>query len=109
MPYVAGLNPPGGVWIRTEDGHLTGDQVLVITDRRCYNAFYYSNATVFMASVVVILLLLLMERSMGRSRKRRLVVRLLTALRVVMVLDFFAVLVAYAAGASRGTATTVNI
>jgi hypothetical protein len=56
-----------------------------------------------MASVVVILLLLLMERSIGRNNK----LLVLAALRVVMVLDFFAVLVAYAAGASRGTATTV--
>uniref|UniRef100_A0ACD5YJH6 Uncharacterized protein n=1 Tax=Avena sativa TaxID=4498 RepID=A0ACD5YJH6_AVESA len=103
VTYVAGLNPPGGVWLRTEDGHLTGDQVLVLTGRPRYNAFYYSNAAAFMTSVVVILLLLLMERSIGKSNK----LLILAALRVVMVLDFFAVLVAYAAGASRGTATTI--
>ncbi|CAM0949290.1 unnamed protein product [Alopecurus aequalis] len=103
VTYVAGLNPPGGVWLRSEDGHLTGDQILLLTGTRRYNAFYYSNAAAFMASVVVILLLLLMERSIGRSNK----LLVMAALRVVMVLDFFAVLVAYAAGASRGTATTV--
>jgi hypothetical protein len=103
VTYIAGLNPPGGVWLHTEDGHLTGDQILIVTGRRRYNAFYYSNAAAFMASVVVILLLLLMERSIGRSNK----LLVLATLRVVMVLDFFAVLVAYAAGASRGTATTV--
>ncbi|CAM0942659.1 unnamed protein product [Alopecurus aequalis] len=103
VTYVAGLNPPGGVWLRSEDGHLTGDQILVLTGRRRYNAFYYSNAAAFMASVVVIHLLLVMERRIGMSNK----LLVMAALRVVMVLDFFAVLVAYAAGASRGTATTV--
>ncbi|KAF7081813.1 hypothetical protein CFC21_085723 [Triticum aestivum] len=100
VTYVAGLNPPGGVWLRTEDDHLAGNQILVVTDHQRYNAFYYSNGTAFMASVVAILLLLLLERKMDK-------LRLLVVLRYVMVLDLFALLVAYTAGASRGTATTV--
>ncbi|XBI42695.1 hypothetical protein VPH35_107555 [Triticum aestivum] len=100
VTYGAGLNPPGGVWLSSEDGHLTGNQILVVTDHQRYNAFYYSNGTAFMASVVVILLLLLLERKMDK-------LRLLVVLRYVMVLDLFALLVAYTAGASRGTATTV--
>ncbi|KAF7108054.1 hypothetical protein CFC21_112672 [Triticum aestivum] len=102
VTYVAGLNPPGGVWqLSTKDGYRAGNQILVVTDHTRYNAFFYSNATAFMASVVVILLLLLVERSVDGSTKW------LVTLRVVMVLDLLALMVAYAAGASRGTVTTV--
>jgi hypothetical protein len=99
VTYVAGLNPPGGVWVETADGHLTGDQILVVTHHARYNFFYYSNVIAFMASVVVILLLLL-ERSVEQ-------VRWLFSLRMVLVLDLLALMVAYAAGASRGMFATV--
>ncbi|CAM0902509.1 unnamed protein product [Alopecurus aequalis] len=99
VTYVAGLNPPGGVWAETADGHLTGNQILVVTHHARYNAFYYSNVIAFMASVVVILLLLL-ERSVQQ-------VRWLFSLRIVLVLDLLALMVAYAAGASRGMFATI--
>lgn len=100
VTYVAGLNPPGGVWLETSGGHLTGNQVLVVTYHARYNAFSYSNATAFMASAVVILLLLLAVRD-EKSKGTRFFV-----LRVVMALDMLALVVAYAAGASRDAATT---
>lgn len=62
VTYVAGLNPPGGVWLSSKDGYLIGNQILVVTDHPRYNAFFYSNAAAFMASAVVILLLLIVER-----------------------------------------------
>ncbi|KAJ1276343.1 hypothetical protein BS78_05G207500 [Paspalum vaginatum] len=101
VTYVAGLNPPGGVWVDTQGGHLTGDQILVVTYHTRYNAFSYSNATAFMASGVVILLLLL---SIWANVSRG---PLLVALRWVMVLDMLALMVAYAASASRNMLTTV--
>uniref|UniRef100_A0ACD5U5Z8 Uncharacterized protein n=1 Tax=Avena sativa TaxID=4498 RepID=A0ACD5U5Z8_AVESA len=100
VTYVAGLNPPGGVWLESEDGHLTGNQILVVTHHARYNAFYYSNVIAFMASVVVILLLLL-ERSVVDQ------VWWLFSLKMVLVLDLLALMVAYAAGASRGMFATV--
>ncbi|CAM0902510.1 unnamed protein product [Alopecurus aequalis] len=100
VTYVAGLNPPGGVWIETSDGHLTGNQILVVTHHACYNTFYYSNVIAFMAFVVVILLLLLLELSVEK-------VWWLFSLKIVLVLDLLALMVAYAAGASRGTFGTV--
>lgn len=101
VTYVAGLNPPGGVWLDTKAGHLTGNQILVVTYHARYNAFSYSNATAFMASAVVTLLLLLEVKEARHMRV------LLVALRVVMSLDMLALVVAYVAGASRDMVTTV--
>ncbi|XP_037457288.1 uncharacterized protein LOC119328405 [Triticum dicoccoides] len=122
VTYVAGLNPPGGVWLSSKDGYLIGNQILVVTDHPRYNAFFYSNGAAFMASVVVILLLLLVEQrenaekgSSPRFIDKAITTRwwqnpkplILLALRVVMALDMLALMVAYAAGASRGMVTTV--
>ncbi|XP_045086915.1 uncharacterized protein [Aegilops tauschii subsp. strangulata] len=122
VTYVAGLNPPGGFWLSSKDGYLTGNQILVVTDHPRYNAFFYSNAAAFMASVVVILLLLLVERreNAEKDASPRFIDKatttrwrknpkplILLALRVVMALDMLALMVAYAAGASRGMVTTV--
>jgi hypothetical protein len=71
----------------------------VVTHHARYNFFYYSNVIAFMASVVVILLLLL-ERSVKQ-------LRWLFSLRMVLVLDLLALMVAYAAGASRGMFATI--
>lgn len=62
VTYVAGLDPPGGVWLETNDGHRTGDPILPATRRVRYTLFYYFNATAFAASLVVILLILFMRR-----------------------------------------------
>ncbi|KAF8673333.1 hypothetical protein HU200_048892 [Digitaria exilis] len=106
VTYIAGLNPPGGVWLETTDGHLTGNQVLVVTYHARYNAFSYSNATAFMASAVVILLLLLAVKDKHTTTKDGNNDTVFVALRVVLALDMLALLVAYAAGASRDTTTT---
>nr|CAB3491995.1 unnamed protein product [Digitaria exilis] len=106
VTYIAGLNPPGGVWLETSDGHLTGNQVLVVTYHARYNAFSYSNATAFMASAVVILLLLLAVKDKHTTTKDGNNDTVFVALRVVLALDMLALLVAYATGASRDTATT---
>ncbi|WVZ50523.1 LOW QUALITY PROTEIN: hypothetical protein U9M48_001769 [Paspalum notatum var. saurae] len=100
VTYVAGLNPPGSVWLDTQGGHLTGNQILVVTYHARYNAFSYSNTTAFMASGVVILLLLhaIWAKKSGGP--------LFVVLRWVMVLDMLSLVVAYTAGASRDTLTT---
>nr|CAB3490308.1 unnamed protein product [Digitaria exilis] len=106
VTYIAGLNPPGGIWLETSDGHLTGNQVLVVIYHARYNAFSYSNATAFMASAVVILLLLLAVKDKHTTTEDSDNDTVFVALRVVLVLDMLALLVSYAAGASRDTATT---
>nr|CAB3470347.1 unnamed protein product [Digitaria exilis] len=96
VTYVAGLDPPGGVWLENNDGHRTGDPILPATRRVRYTLFYYFNATAFAASLVVILLILFMRRHV-----------MLRAVRAVMVLDVLCLMVAYVAGSCRGLLTTV--
>ncbi|KAL6654861.1 hypothetical protein ACP70R_008326 [Stipagrostis hirtigluma subsp. patula] len=100
VTYVPGLNPPGGVWPETKDGHLIGNPILALTDHVRYGAFSYSNTTALMASAAVVLLLLFVR---GRSRERP---WFNTVLRVVMSLGTVALAAAYAAGASRNKFTT---
>ncbi|GJN28978.1 hypothetical protein PR202_gb17160 [Eleusine coracana subsp. coracana] len=56
VTYQAGLNPPGGFWT-DNDGHIAGDPVLESISPRRYKAFFYCNATAFVASLVMITLL----------------------------------------------------
>ncbi|EAZ36694.1 hypothetical protein OsJ_21034 [Oryza sativa Japonica Group] len=93
VTYDAGLNPPGGVWPDDTGGHATGDPVLPVTFHSRYLAFFYCNATAFVASLVVIMMLL--DRRVSGNRVG------VTVLRSAMVLDLFALMGAYAAGVSR--------
>uniref|UniRef100_A0A0E0E0T5 PGG domain-containing protein n=1 Tax=Oryza meridionalis TaxID=40149 RepID=A0A0E0E0T5_9ORYZ len=88
VTYDAGLYPPCGVWPDDTGGHATSDPVLPVTFHSRYLAFFYCNATAFVASLVVIMMLL--DRRVG-----------VTVLRSAMVLDLFALMGAYAAGVSR--------
>ncbi|KQK18556.1 hypothetical protein BRADI_1g43271v3 [Brachypodium distachyon] len=98
--YAAGLCPPGGVW--EENNTDTGDEagVPILFHSARYLAFFYFNATAFMASLVVNLLLLLVL-----SKKRNAV--WFAVLRFVMVLDLLALMGAYATGSCRDLPTTV--
>ncbi|XP_062232839.1 uncharacterized protein LOC133930174 [Phragmites australis] len=96
VTYVAGLDPPGGVWLETNDGHRTGNPILPDTRRVRYSLFYYSNATGFAASLVVIIILLFTRKFPS-----------LRAVRGVMVLGVLCLMVAYVAGSSRGLVTTI--
>uniref|UniRef100_A0A0E0LAN0 PGG domain-containing protein n=1 Tax=Oryza punctata TaxID=4537 RepID=A0A0E0LAN0_ORYPU len=97
VTYIAGLDPPGGVWLETKDGHLTGNPILPDTRHLRYNLFYYSNATAFMASLVLIILLLPLQVNGVQPR----------AVRGVMLVDLLFLMVAYIAGSCRGRLTTV--
>uniref|UniRef100_A0A0E0LAL4 PGG domain-containing protein n=1 Tax=Oryza punctata TaxID=4537 RepID=A0A0E0LAL4_ORYPU len=101
VTYDAGLNPPGGVWPSDEDGHHTGDPVLPDTFHSRYDAFFYCNATAFVASLVVIMMLL--DRRVSGNRVG------VTVLRSAMVLDLFALMGAYAAGVSRDVLAVVYV
>ncbi|TVU03313.1 hypothetical protein EJB05_51160, partial [Eragrostis curvula] len=98
VTYVAGLDPPGGVWLDTKDGHRTGNPILPGTRPLPYKLFYYSNATAFAASLVVSILLLFMKDDADAR---------VPAMRVVMGIDVVFLMAAYVAGSCRGRLTTI--
>lgn len=101
VTYVAGLNPPGGVWPETKDGHLTGNPILALTNHVRYNAFSCSNTATLVVSGAVVLLLLFVRGEIISK-----IPWFNTVLRTVMSLGMLALAVAYAAGASRQKFTT---
>uniref|UniRef100_A0A0E0HPA2 PGG domain-containing protein n=1 Tax=Oryza nivara TaxID=4536 RepID=A0A0E0HPA2_ORYNI len=107
ITYQAGLTPPGDVWPAADDGegHAAGDPILRDSDRRHYLAFLYSNSVSFAASVLVIVLLL---RGVV-VRKLSSFLPLITVVHAVAVVDFLALLAAYATGSSRDRGTSVYV
>ncbi|XP_066342176.1 uncharacterized protein [Miscanthus floridulus] len=103
VAYVAGLNPPGGSWLKdhtdTLSRHLAGDSILRETNYIRYIVFYCFNAISFAASLVVSLLLLLLHRGDQGW--------LLKLTRAVMVVDLLGLMGAYASGGSHDRFTTV--
>ncbi|OEL37421.1 hypothetical protein BAE44_0001560, partial [Dichanthelium oligosanthes] len=99
VTYVAGLEPPGGVW---KEDYGAGDvraggSILRSTHRPRYLAFYYCNSTALVASLVVIFLLLLKKPTRVQ----------LAVLRLVMVLDLLGLMGAYLAGSCQERPATV--
>uniref|UniRef100_A0A453PVQ8 PGG domain-containing protein n=4 Tax=Aegilops tauschii subsp. strangulata TaxID=200361 RepID=A0A453PVQ8_AEGTS len=98
VTYVAGLNLPGGSWTEdTPGGQVAGESILRETYYYRYIVFYYCNAVSFAASLVVSLLLLVPN---GGGYWHG-------SLRLIMVIDLFGLMGAYAAGSSRDPFTTV--
>lgn len=97
ITYQAGLDPPGGLWPDTRDGHRNGDPILLTTQPTRYKVFFYSNSAAFVASLIVIL--------MVQSRfllKRH-------TLEAAMILDLFGLISAYAAGSCRDETTSIYV
>ncbi|KAL6596686.1 hypothetical protein ACP70R_047329 [Stipagrostis hirtigluma subsp. patula] len=97
VSYQAGLVPPGGVWQENGDGHKAGDPILLSTNPKRYNVFFYCNSTAFVASLVVIILV------QYKSLLRR------HTLEVAMILDLFGLMGAYAAGSCRDVSTSIYV
>ncbi|WVZ81464.1 hypothetical protein U9M48_028839 [Paspalum notatum var. saurae] len=95
ITYQAGLNPPGGFWADSVDGHIAGDPILHSMHPRHYKAFFYCNATAFVASLVIITLLQSKLIIVGAMKRH--------ILQTAMTLDLFGHMGAYAAGSSRKT------
>ncbi|KAF8673378.1 hypothetical protein HU200_048941 [Digitaria exilis] len=53
MTYTTGLNPPGGFWLDTQDGHRAGDPALLVHYRRRFTAFFVGNTIAFIASLFI--------------------------------------------------------
>jgi hypothetical protein len=110
VTYLTGLKPPGGMWKDGGGGHSAGNPVLYDTNRRRYNAFFYSNSTAFMASIVVMGLLLSRMRMMRQRNKDGDSHRLpLWPMHAAMFLGMTALLVAYAAGSARDSCTSWKV
>ncbi|CAN6170217.1 unnamed protein product [Urochloa humidicola] len=99
VTYQAGLNPPGGFWEDSVDGHIAGDPILEAMHPRRYKAFFYCNATAFVASLVIITLLQSKLITVGAMKRH--------ILQTAMTLDLFGLMGAYAAGSSRKFSTSI--
>ncbi|KAG8043074.1 hypothetical protein GUJ93_ZPchr0272g29201 [Zizania palustris] len=104
VTYQAGLNPPGGFWQDNEDGpdgHTAGDPIWEAINHKRYNAFFYCNATAFVASLVIITLLQSQPITVGAMKRH--------ILQTAMLLDLFGLMGAYAAGSSRKLSKSVYV
>ncbi|CAD6252930.1 unnamed protein product [Miscanthus lutarioriparius] len=95
VAYQAGVDPPGGVWADTGEGHIVGDPILLTTHPGRYRVFFYFNSAAFVASLVI--MVMLQSERLVRGH----------ALEAAMILDLFGLIGAYAAGSSRDTSTSI--
>uniref|UniRef100_J3MDE9 PGG domain-containing protein n=1 Tax=Oryza brachyantha TaxID=4533 RepID=J3MDE9_ORYBR len=103
ITYQAGLTPPGGFWIEhTDEEHHYGDSILADNYPLRYKAFFYCNATSFMASVVAIVFLVSRNLSdIAQSYCK--------ALYVCMAAGLVGLMGAYAAGTTRKLRTFIYV
>ncbi|XP_044955519.1 uncharacterized protein LOC123406094 [Hordeum vulgare subsp. vulgare] len=108
VAYQAGLDPPGGAWQSGGNGYEAGDPVMHVNRRPRYLVFFYSNSISFMASIVVIMMLLphwLPNKNEEKEWRKW----WLRVMNWTILLDLVTLLVAYAAGSSRGWKTSVYV
>ncbi|KAF7108056.1 hypothetical protein CFC21_108606 [Triticum aestivum] len=101
VTFQAGMNPPGGFWTDNSDGHIPGDPILETISPKRYKAFFYCNATAFVASLAIIILLqsqLITIHAMKRH-----------VLQTAMTLVLFGLMGAYVAGSSRKFSTSIYV
>ena len=101
VTYEAAMNPPGGLWDDGQTVHVAGDPVLRSSHPNRYKAFFYCNATSFMASLVIMVLLLI--KRVCRAKQA------ILALHTAMILNLFGLMGAYTAGSCRRLRTSAYI
>uniref|UniRef100_A0A0D9WPF6 PGG domain-containing protein n=1 Tax=Leersia perrieri TaxID=77586 RepID=A0A0D9WPF6_9ORYZ len=103
LTYQAGLTPPAGFWPEDDnlEHHQAGFPVLLENYPLRYEAFFYCNATSFMASIALIILLV--NPNLYRPGIK------CYALYVCMVAGMFSLMGAYAAGSSRHLRTSIYV
>ncbi|KAJ1274166.1 hypothetical protein BS78_05G042000 [Paspalum vaginatum] len=101
VTYQAAMNPPGGLWNDGKNGHTAGDPVLRSSHPNRYRAFFYCNATSFMASLVIMVLLLIKRVCKAKPA--------ILALHTAMILNLFGLMGAYAAGSCRRKRTSAYV
>uniref|UniRef100_A0A453PXM8 PGG domain-containing protein n=1 Tax=Aegilops tauschii subsp. strangulata TaxID=200361 RepID=A0A453PXM8_AEGTS len=104
---AAGLEPPGGAWQSSGNGYEAGDPVMHDIRRPRYLVFFYSNSFSFVASIVVIMMLL--PHWLPNEKKEEWEKWSLRVMNWTILLDLVTLLVAYAAGSSRGWKTSVYV
>uniref|UniRef100_A0ACD5TQT0 Uncharacterized protein n=1 Tax=Avena sativa TaxID=4498 RepID=A0ACD5TQT0_AVESA len=105
VTYQAGLDPPGGYWQGSSDGHKAGNPVMRDNRMQRYHAFFYANSTSFVTSISLMLFLLV---AVATSREQ-ISKPLSRAMYTMIVLDFLGLLGAYAAGSGREWKTSVHV
>ncbi|VAI70003.1 unnamed protein product [Triticum turgidum subsp. durum] len=122
VTYQAGLAPPGGTWgdddtvsssspsppPSASPPNVAGNPILLHSNPARYQAFFYCNATSFMASIVVIMLLLL-QYTVKKQYAVKKSAAPLWALQAAVVLDLFGLLGAYTAGSCRDWETSACV
>ncbi|XP_006656008.1 uncharacterized protein LOC102721652 [Oryza brachyantha] len=101
LTYQAGLNPPGGFWTSNALNHLAGDPILEDNYHKRYLAFFYFNATAFLASLVMLIMLL--DKKMSKKVIKR------RALQTAMITDLLALLGAFVVGSCREKTKSIYI
>uniref|UniRef100_A0A453JCC2 PGG domain-containing protein n=1 Tax=Aegilops tauschii subsp. strangulata TaxID=200361 RepID=A0A453JCC2_AEGTS len=113
VTYQAGLAPPGGTWGDDDTAPspspsqsaypptVAGNPILLDFNAPRYQAFFYCNATSFVASIVVIMLLL--QRTLKPRGPP------LWAMQTAVLLDLLGLLGAYAAGSCRDWETSIYV
>ncbi|KAI4975541.1 hypothetical protein ZWY2020_049148 [Hordeum vulgare] len=101
VTYQAGLNPPGGFWTDSSDGHTAGDPILEVISPKRYKAFFYCNATAFVASLVIIILLQSQQITLQAMKRN--------VLQTAMAVVLFGLMGAYVAGSSRKFSTSIYV
>ncbi|CAL4979235.1 unnamed protein product [Urochloa decumbens] len=81
--------------IQDHNSHNVGDPILLTTHPGRYKVFFYFNSAAFVASIVIVIML--QNEHLVRGH----------ALEVAMILDFFGLIGAYAAGSCRDTSTSI--
>ncbi|KQJ86262.2 uncharacterized protein LOC100846255 [Brachypodium distachyon] len=104
VTYQAGLDPPGGSWQRSTDGHDAGDPVMHDNRRQRYLTFFYSNSISFLSSVFLMVLLLLTWMTKIPIKSWYSMV-----MQTMIVMNFLGLLGAYAAGSGREGKTAVYV
>ncbi|KAF8779130.1 hypothetical protein HU200_002803 [Digitaria exilis] len=102
VTYQAGLNPPGGLWPDSREGHKGGDPVLLAKNAIRYRVFFYCNSTALAASLVVIFMVQNNYLSTSLIHQRH-------SLEAVMILDLISLIGAYAAGSCRDVTTSIFV
>uniref|UniRef100_A0ACD5VNA6 Uncharacterized protein n=1 Tax=Avena sativa TaxID=4498 RepID=A0ACD5VNA6_AVESA len=107
VTYQAGLTPPGGTVGDNDTISLSsplvvaGDPVMFDSNASRFQAFFYCNATSFVASVIVIMLLL--QRTIRKRHAPMWMVK------TAVVLDQLGLLGAYTAGSCRDCETSIYV
>jgi hypothetical protein len=101
VTYPAAMSPPGGLWSDGLTGRVAGDPILASTHPVRYKAFFYCNATSFMASLVVTVHLVV--------KRVRNTPRAPLSLHTAIILNLVGLMGAYAAGSCRRVRTSAYV